>query len=450
MSLSAEDDLPFDELGVDDSSFTDEMPEPDDTELELDVEAQGEEKDLFRAYVNEVRQHKLLKRDEELALAIRAQRGDSQAREKLINCNLRLVISIAKHFQNRGLDFLDLIQEGNIGLMIAIEKFDTERGFKLSTYATWWIKQSISRAIAEKGGTIRVPVHMQEALSKLNQARRFLENEGGQSPTLEQLSRLTDLPPEKVKKVLTADKVSRTLACENPTKASAKKKGDVSDSNLEDFLKDSRVIRQDLVVEAEQALAHLKSQIATFKSVMRRNCTARNAEIVFERCGLDTISKEPTTLDEVGQNYSVTRERVRQITKTAFVATGYTLRQVVRWNDRIAILQGVLEEQVQDQKITYAPKLTIVPKLPVANTTREEIGQFELEVTKLPWIEREVFQSRYGLGNNKNGMCSPEKIATEFGLPIQNVHRILDRAWGKVANGSRNEKWLVAVLGTGR
>lgn len=250
--------------------------------------------DPVRMYLKEIGRIPLLKREEEVDLAQRVEKGDLAAKEKLTSSNLRLVVSIAKKYIGRGMTFLDLIQEGNKGLIRAVEKYDWEKGFKFSTYATWWIRQAITRAIADQARTIRIPVHMVETINKLIRISRKLMQDLGREPTVEEIAEEMELPPEKVREIL---KISqKTTSLETPI-------GDDDDSYLGDFIPDE---------------TQISPYDATSKRLLKENVdevlralSDREARVLKMRFGLS--GQRPMTLEEVGQKFGVTRERIRQI-----------------------------------------------------------------------------------------------------------------------------------------
>ena len=250
--------------------------------------------DPVRMYLKEIGQIKLLSMDEELKLADRILEGDEQAKAILAEANLRLVVSIAKRYVGRGMLFLDLIQEGNIGLMKAVEKFDVTKGYKFSTYATWWIRQAITRAIADQARTIRVPVHMVETINKLARIQRQLTLELNREPSEDELAEKMGIPVEKIRDIY---KISQEpVSLETPI-------GEEDDSHLGDFIKDERNVSPEEYATNEM----LKDEISNLLSTL----TEREEKVIRLRFGLDDGKSK--TLEEVGQLFGVTRERIRQI-----------------------------------------------------------------------------------------------------------------------------------------
>ena len=250
--------------------------------------------DPVRMYLKEIGQIKLLSMDEELELAERINDGDEMAKNILAEANLRLVVSIAKRYVGRGMLFLDLIQEGNIGLMKAVDKFDVTKGYKFSTYATWWIRQAITRAIADQARTIRVPVHMVETINKLARIQRQLTLELNREPTEEELAKKMNIPVEKIRDIY---KISQEpVSLETPI-------GEEDDSHLGDFIKDERNVSPEEFATNEM----LKDEISDVLSTL----TEREEKVIRLRFGLE--DGKSRTLEEVGQMFGVTRERIRQI-----------------------------------------------------------------------------------------------------------------------------------------
>ncbi len=284
------------EEGVDVFEVPDEEEKPSELEKELEVLTAAEEvqiTDPVRMYLKEIGRIPLLTGAEEVDLAQRAEKGDERAIEKLTQANLRLVVSIAKKYVGRGLTLLDLIQEGNIGLIRAVEKFDWRKGFKFSTYATWWIRQAITRAIADQARTIRIPVHMVETINRFIRTSRKLMQELGREPTPEEIAKEMEIEPDKVREII---KVSQ-----EPTSLEAPV-GEEKDSTLGDFIPDDEVRPEDQA-SAELLKAHLSEVLDTIND--------REKKVLKLRFGLEDGRQR--TLEEVGKEFGVTRERIRQI-----------------------------------------------------------------------------------------------------------------------------------------
>ena len=253
--------------------------------------------DSVRLYLREIGKIPLLSAEEEMDLARRIIEGDKKAKDKMAEANMRLVVSIAKRYSGRGLDFLDLIQEGNTGLLRAVEKFDPDKGFKFSTYATWWIRQAITRAIADQARTIRIPVHMVETINKLLRTQRRMTQELNREPTIDELAKELDMEPEKIEYVI---KIKQDISSLD---AGVGRDGEDDDSVLQDFIVD-----EDTVSPEDSASNQLlKEQVQDMLSSL----SDREQKIVRMRFGLDNGKNH--TLEEVGQEFAVTRERIRQI-----------------------------------------------------------------------------------------------------------------------------------------
>ncbi|ALC84942.1 MULTISPECIES: RNA polymerase sigma factor RpoD [Bacillaceae] len=288
-----------------------ELSRKDGDEEDLDRLMKGKEEETFdlndlsvppgvkindpvRMYLKEIGRVDLLKASEEIALAERIEQGDEEARKRLAEANLRLVVSIAKRYVGRGMLFLDLIQEGNMGLIKAVEKFDHRKGFKFSTYATWWIRQAITRAIADQARTIRIPVHMVETINKLIRVQRQLLQDLGREPSPEEIGEEMDLPPEKVREILKI--AQEPVSLETPI-------GEEDDSHLGDFIEDA-----DAQSPSDHAAYELlKEQLEDVLDTL----TDREENVLRLRFGLD--DGRTRTLEEVGKVFGVTRERIRQI-----------------------------------------------------------------------------------------------------------------------------------------
>ena len=274
----------------------------DEEEDDEDVLNQGQyfddaSDDSVRLYLREIGKIPLLNSEEELALAQRVVAGEKKAKDKMAEANMRLVVSIAKRYSGRGLDFLDLIQEGNTGLLRAVEKFDPDKGFKFSTYATWWIRQAITRAIADQARTIRIPVHMVETINKLLRTQRRMTQELNREPTIEELAKELEMEPDKVEYVI---KIKQDITSLD---AGVGRDGEDEDSVLGDFIED-----EDGATPEESATSQLlKEQVQSILSTL----SDREQKIVKMRFGLENGKSH--TLEEVGQEFAVTRERIRQI-----------------------------------------------------------------------------------------------------------------------------------------
>ena len=285
---------------VDDSSNTDDQDddaedkETEEVEIDLSVPEGVSIDDPVRMYLKEIGRVPLLTAEEEVALAKRMQDGDEEAQKRLAEANLRLVVSIAKRYVGRGMLFLDLIQEGNLGLIKAVEKFDYTKGYKFSTYATWWIRQAITRAIADQARTIRIPVHMVETINKLIRVSRQLLQQLGREPIPEEIAKEMDITVERVREIMKI--AQEPVSLETPI-------GEEEDSHLGDFIED-----QDAPAPADAAsFMLLKEQLEEVLDTL----TPREEKVLRLRFGLD--DGRARTLEEVGQSFGVTRERIRQI-----------------------------------------------------------------------------------------------------------------------------------------
>jgi RNA polymerase primary sigma factor len=266
------------------------QPEPEPQPLQLSWETTT---DALQLFLREAGRHPLLTAAQEVELAKKIERGDMPAKQRMIQSNLRLVVSIAKNYRNQGLPFLDLIQEGTLGLIRAVEKFDWRRGYKFSTYATWWIRQAVARALADKARTIRMPVHIVERMQKMNRAERSLWAVLGREPTLEEVAEEANLPLQQAKEVKAAARASTSL--DAPV-------GEADDAVLGDFVAGEGPLPDEQVEDS------LRSQ--TLAGALRA-LPDRHRAVVILRYGLDDA--EPKTLEEIGRRLGLTRERVRQI-----------------------------------------------------------------------------------------------------------------------------------------
>ena len=288
LRITDDDDIPDEELLLSDED------EVDMENLDLSIPDGISIEDPVRMYLKEIGKVPLLSAEEEIELAKKMENGDQEAKKRLAEANLRLVVSIAKRYVGRGMLFLDLIQEGNLGLIKAVEKFDYRKGYKFSTYATWWIRQAITRAIADQARTIRIPVHMVETINKLIRVSRQLLQELGREPTPEEIAEEMGMPVDRVREIL---KISQEpVSLETPI-------GEEEDSHLGDFIQDDNV-----PVPAEAAsFTLLREQLVEVLGTL----TEREQKVLRLRFGLD--DGRARTLEEVGKEFNVTRERIRQI-----------------------------------------------------------------------------------------------------------------------------------------
>lgn len=284
------DDLDFDvDLSVDDIHDDKKVYTPD-----YQMSQEVKTSDNVKNYLSAIGEYPLLSHDQEVALGKRIQQGDKKAKDELINANLRLVVSIAKRYRGRGLALMDLIQEGNIGLERAAEKYNPDMGFKFSTYATWWIKQAMTRAIADSGRTIRIPVHMFENINKAKKVQRDLAQKLSREPTEKELATALGVSEEKVRKLL--DLSLEPTSLETPV-------GDEEDSSLGDFISDDNTISPTQFTDNEALKDEMDEAL--------KRLDPREEQVIRMRFGLD--GQNPQTLEEVGKEFNVTRERIRQI-----------------------------------------------------------------------------------------------------------------------------------------
>ena len=284
-----------DDDDVDDEEIilTDE-DEVDVENIDLSVPEGVSIEDPVRMYLKEIGKVPLLSAEEEIELAQRMEEGDQEAKKRLAEANLRLVVSIAKRYVGRGMLFLDLIQEGNLGLIKAVEKFDYRKGYKFSTYATWWIRQAITRAIADQARTIRIPVHMVETINKMSKMQRKLTLELGYEPSVTELAEALEMSEDKVMEIMQIAREPASL--ETPI-------GEEDDSNLGDFVADSNAVTPEGNVESVMLREHIDALLGDLKE--------RERQVIVLRFGLE--DGHPRTLEEVGKEFNVTRERIRQI-----------------------------------------------------------------------------------------------------------------------------------------
>ncbi len=305
----------FDEVATDPEEFIEGEALVDEEEPDAEDLSDGELEDIVRTsispdqlideiaddsvrlYLHEIGKIPLLTGEEELALARQVVEGSQRAKDKMAEANMRLVVSIAKRYTGRGLDFLDLIQEGNTGLLRAVEKFDPERGYKFSTYATWWIRQAITRAIADQARTIRIPVHMVETINKLLRTQRRMTQKLNREPTLDELSEELEMEVEKIEHIM---KIKQEISSLD---AAVGREGDDDDSVLGDFIEDEDTTSPEESATSELLREHIAEILSTLSD--------REQKIIKMRFGLG--GGKSHTLEEVGQEFAVTRERIRQI-----------------------------------------------------------------------------------------------------------------------------------------
>jgi RNA polymerase primary sigma factor len=288
-------------LVIDEEPAAEELEEEEAEDVDLLSQEQyfdDASDDSVRLYLREIGKIPLLTAEEELALAHRVVAGEKRAKDKMAEANMRLVVSIAKRYSGRGLDFLDLIQEGNTGLLRAVEKFDPDKGFKFSTYATWWIRQAITRAIADQARTIRIPVHMVETINKLLRTQRRMTQELNREPSIEELAKELEMEPEKVEYVM---KIKQDITSLD---AGVGRDGDDDgESVLRDFIEDEEGVTPQEAASSQLLKEQVQSVLSTLSD--------REQKIIKMRFGLENGKSH--TLEEVGQEFAVTRERIRQI-----------------------------------------------------------------------------------------------------------------------------------------
>ena len=294
IELVSDDPGRSDEMDMDEDQPAVSIDDEEEVEIDLTLPKGINVDDPVRMYLKEIGKVPLLTAEQEIELAKRMEAGDEEAKKQLCEANLRLVVSIAKRYVGRGMLFLDLIQEGNLGLIKAVDKFDWRKGYKFSTYATWWIRQAITRSIADQARTIRIPVHMVETINKLVRISRQLLQEHGREPTPEEIAREMDIPEEKVREILKI--AQEPVSLETPI-------GEEEDSHLGDFIPDD-----DVPAPAEAAaFSMLKEQLMEVLDTL----TEREQKVLKLRFGLE--DGRARTLEEVGKQFDVTRERIRQI-----------------------------------------------------------------------------------------------------------------------------------------
>jgi len=284
----------FSAEALDGISLEVDLPKETDAAETVAVNDNAAMDDPVKVYLKEIGRVPLLTPEEEIELAIRISEDDQEAKKRLAEANLRLVVSIAKRYVGRGMQFLDLIQEGNLGLIKAVDKFDYTKGFKFSTYATWWIRQAITRAIADQARTIRIPVHMVETINKVKKANSQLLHQNGREATPDEIAEFLEMPVDKVREILRV--AQEPVSLETPI-------GEEDDSNLGDFVADNNTVTPEANIESVMLREHI--------DVLLQDLKDREREVIILRFGLR--DGHPRTLEEVGKIFNVTRERIRQI-----------------------------------------------------------------------------------------------------------------------------------------
>ena len=381
------------------SKYVVEAPKPEElTDEELLGSNSAKVNDPVRMYLKEIGVVPLLSNEEEKELAIAVENGDLEAKQRLAEANLRLVVSIAKRYVGRGMQFLDLIQEGNMGLMKAVDKFDYSKGFKFSTYATWWIRQAITRAIADQARTIRIPVHMVETINKLVREQRNLLQELGQDPTPEQIAERMDMTPDKVREILKI--AQEPVSLETPI-------GEEDDSHLGDFIEDE-VIENPVDYTTRVVLREQLDEVLD-------TLTDREENVLRLRFGLD--DGKMRTLEDVGKVFNVTRERIRQIEAKA-------LRKL-RHPSRSKQLKDFIEDEVIENPVDYTTRVVL----------REQLDEV---LDTLTDREENVLRLRFGLDDGK--MRTLEDVGKVFNVTRERIRQIEAKALRKLRHPSRSKQ----------
>jgi RNA polymerase primary sigma factor len=414
--------------------------------------------DTVRVFMTEAGQYPLFTPEEERNHFFRyVETRDPSLRELIINSNLRLVISIANKFRKRtSLDFLDLIQEGVFGLMDAVEKFEPQRGFKFSTYATWWIRQKISRAIQETGSTIRLPVHMVESISQLEQIERYFFQENGRPASDDEIARELGWPLKKVRKVVASRSIlfDKSLSDFIPLP----KGGTDPDLTLESALP-IRGNNTALLAEARLELVSALREFETIRAKISRRFKTRDLNVYLARTGLGNKDYDTMTLEEVGQSFGVTRERIRQIEAKINRFLRRSPEDIEDLRNRLRTLSELSVDCPADDLaglFKKRPDLGVVSVTPIKVVTQKEVVAKVIEppslddllekLKQLPSIDREVFKAFYGIDDfTSRGL---EKTVESFGIRKENIERLIQRVWIRLANldYQEDEKFLVSAL----
>lgn len=440
-----------------------ELDPPDDLDGETEVDPEDLEEESISGtesltlFMSELRRYPVLKAERQLELFKSYQeKGDVAAREALINHNLRLVISIARRYQRRGLSLEDLIQEGSIGLMTAIEKFDCNKGCKLSTYATWWIRQGIMRAISNTGDTVRLPVHVLDDRWKLYKVRKELEAGGNSNPTPEELSDKSGFTLDKVRKLLDTFKL-------DPVYLDTHFKED-SEADFYNVVPDAKTPSPEVLASAKSQRTFLLGRVKNLLQRIQNKRGRRNIEIIKTRYGLLDGSYEPKILEDVGSAFSLTRERVRQIIEASLYSVRLDIKQFESLIEQIRTLEQLIEAggEMPTVDLVYLPeetrsqlKVVPFPVKAVVQTPSPVLMTFVQPMVKeatcsrlhkFSKIEAAVFKAFYTLGVYGLPVRLTE-VAEEFGLPSSNVQRIIDRVWArlKIDGVGDEERSLLAL-----
>ena len=408
-------------------------------------------------YIQTVCTYKLLKKDEERELFesyVRTKGSDDEVvqqenaaiRERIILHNVRLVVSLAKYYRNKGLEFMDLIQEGNFGLMHALDRFDPGRGWKFSTYATWWIRQKINRAIQDKGKTIRVPVHAHSKMSLLrNTEWRFLQ-EHGRDATPEELGELLQMKPEKIRKLSALCRQLNTASFEQ---AIAMPRGDSDDVTIEDALPDPGSEMPSVFAEVEMEIDHALKELDLMKERLARRLSARKCDVFHRLYGLHDNSFVILTLEQAAHQFGITRERVRQIEVQACRVVRKTKKEMRKFVRSISLLREmsiaatidtphtIVEREESEVEYNPPPKARLVvsktkPEPVVPPVPPAPVNELDEKLVMLPKIDVLVFRSFYGMEDpTVKGL---EKTAESLGMGRANVERIVGRVWLRLRN----------------
>ncbi len=403
-----------------------------DEDADDDVVVSKEPHDIVHRYLAEAGELPLLKREAEVRLFTEYQTTrDPKLKERLIRHNLRLVVSIARKYRNWGLEFLDLIQEGNIGLMLAVDKFEAERGFKFSTYATWWIRQAMSRAMANTSRNIRLPAHMFADVLKLSRFERNFEGRNGRKPDDEEIISSLGWSQSKLAKVRRANLVSGDSSLETPVWTSK----DGEEVVIKDFVADVGHNSDAVAVEAQMELEVAMLRLENITAKVRR-VAPKHAEKFLMLYGLDDGTFDPKTLEQVGQRFGVTRERIRQI---EYKILGYLrigkreLRDFVRGLGELKELASYVPEPSNTVSVVeLVPEVAQEPK-PISSPVKkdEEVNRSLAEKLQyFSFVEQEVFLTYYG---RSDVVCRGlSQTAKYFGFGEDNVRRIVARVWRRL------------------